>query len=94
MGLYIPGALRTGCVYEGQWSKGEIEGKGTATYSNSDVYEGMFQSGKRHGTGTMRYGSGEAVTGEWVNGALQQQEKQPDGEQPEQATEPPSTASE
>ncbi|MGR3528660.1 MAG: 2-isopropylmalate synthase, partial [Sulfitobacter sp.] len=76
-------------------SKGEIEGKGIATYSNSDVYEGMFQSGKRHGTGTMRYGSGEAVTGEWVNGALQQQADAVQPPQPsEQASEPPSAVSE
>ena len=45
-----------------------------ATYANGDVYEGLFKAGKRQGEGTMKYASGQEATGNWENGALQQQE--------------------
>ena len=74
---------RDGFTYEGDWRRGEIEGQGIARYprrsadgeiTGFDIYEGQFVDGRRQGEGTMRYATGEEESGEWINGALTQEE--------------------
>jgi clan AA aspartic protease (TIGR02281 family) len=43
-------------------------GKGVATYSNSDVFEGTFKYGYRHGEGVLTYAKGGHLKGIWING--------------------------
>ncbi|MCE5347068.1 MAG: hypothetical protein LLG13_12390 [Bacteroidales bacterium] len=54
--------------YEGQFSKGVPEGKGTYTWANGTVYKGQFQSGLMEGKGEMIYSTtrgDSVVTGYW-----------------------------
>jgi hypothetical protein len=62
--------LPDGFSYTGDWTNGEISGKGRATYNNGDVYEGTFVRGRRQGAGTMTYATGQTAQGEWVDGTL------------------------
>ena len=50
--------------YEGQFSKGMPDGKGTYTWSDGIYYEGQWRDGKREGEGKMVY-SDSTVKGIW-----------------------------
>lgn len=43
------------CRYEGEWSNGRINGKGTLRLANGDVYSGEWKDAKRHGIGIYTY---------------------------------------
>ena len=56
--------------HDGQWSEGQIDGLGIATYVNGDIYEGTFRAGVPQGEGLMRYATGEERLGVWDKGEL------------------------
>lgn len=43
------------CRYQGEWSNGRINGKGTIYLANGDRYSGDWKDGRRHGIGTYFY---------------------------------------
>lgn len=58
--------MRDGSFYEGEFSKGEIEGHGCRFSAlNGNKYSGQFHQGEFHGTGTMYYADGNVYEGEW-----------------------------
>lgn len=48
-----------GDVYEGEWDKDEIKGKGTFKFMNGDSYTGSFLKGIRNGVGKYTYANGD-----------------------------------
>jgi hypothetical protein len=52
--------------YEGQFTKGIPNGRGTYKWANGNYYEGEWQKGMRHGAGKMVYPD-STVTGIWKN---------------------------
>ncbi len=36
-----------GSTYDGQWVRGNMEGRGAARYANGDVYEGQWKGSKK-----------------------------------------------
>lgn len=42
-----------GCVYEGDFQKGERHGKGICTFPGGEKYNGSWENGKMHGEGTL-----------------------------------------
>jgi hypothetical protein len=40
--------------YEGNFTKGKIEGKGVMSYPDETYYSGELSDGKRHGLGELR----------------------------------------
>ena len=52
-------------VYEGEFSKDEINGKGTYKYANGDVYEGEFRNGNKEGTGKYTWANGAYYEGSY-----------------------------
>ena len=57
-------------MYTGAMEKGQMHGKGTLVYPNSERYEGDFRHGKRHGYGVYSYQDGGRFEGEWVDDTL------------------------
>jgi hypothetical protein len=53
-------------VYEGEFSDGNQEGKGTLRYGNGDVYTGQFKQGLRSGLGILTYANGNKFQGLWM----------------------------
>ena len=51
-------------MYTGAMEKGQMHGKGTLVYPNSERYEGDFRHGKRHGYGVDSYQDGGRFEGE------------------------------
>jgi hypothetical protein len=51
--------------YEGQFSKGLPDGRGTYTWANGTYYDGQWKNGKKDGSGKMVY-KDSVVTGYWI----------------------------
>jgi len=49
--------MRDGSYYEGDFVKGEMNGKGTRTWEDGTVYAGAFIMGEKHGYGEIQYGA-------------------------------------
>ncbi len=56
-----------GDSYEGDFTKGEITGKGFYTWKNKHTYLGDFVGGKMHGKGLYKWTDGNQYEGEYVN---------------------------
>ncbi len=57
-------------TYEGQFTKGLPDGKGTYTWSTGDVYDGEWKEGYQDGEGTYKFkknGNDTIITGIWKN---------------------------
>ncbi|XP_062611375.1 MORN repeat-containing protein 1-like isoform X3 [Saccostrea cucullata] len=58
--------MADGSYYEGTFTNGEIDGKGTRFFSQTgNKYTGQFSKGELHGRGTMVYADGSVYDGEW-----------------------------
>ena len=55
-------------IYEGDWSRGKMHGKGSRSYSNGSKYIGGFRDGEPHGEGICMYVNGDQYIGEWASG--------------------------
>lgn len=55
-------------VYEGEFTRGQITGKGIYIWSNKERYEGDFVKGIKHGKGIYLWPDGIEYKGEYVNG--------------------------
>ena len=55
-------------TYEGEFTKGVINGVGVYSFKSGDVYQGEFVHGKMHGKGLYKWKSGEEYYGDYVNG--------------------------
>ncbi|MAP01856.1 MAG: hypothetical protein CMD01_03455 [Flavobacteriales bacterium] len=57
--------------YEGEWTDGKRNGKGTMHWSDGTKYQGQWKEDKRHGQGIYTYGEGEwegdVYSGEFKN---------------------------
>ena len=60
--------LETGDIYNGQFVKGEITGKGIFKWKNGEIYEGNFEKGIKHGKGIHKWPDGSEYKGEYENG--------------------------
>lgn len=56
--------MKDGTYYEGDFSEGEMNGKGERRYNDGSIYKGEFRNGERHGYGEIQY----TKTGEWYKG--------------------------
>ncbi|CAD5115533.1 unnamed protein product [Dimorphilus gyrociliatus] len=64
--------MKDGSFYEGEFSKGEIEGHGCRFSAlTGNKYSGQFHQGEFHGHGTMYYGDGSVYEGEWSSNKRQ-----------------------
>ena len=60
--------LKEGNVYEGEFIRGEMTGKGNYIWRNKQRYEGDFVKGIKHGKGIYIWPDGYKYNGEYVNG--------------------------
>lgn len=60
--------LQTGDIYEGQFNKGKMTGKGIFKWKNGEIYKGDFVQGIKHGTGIHKWPDGSQYEGEYNNG--------------------------
>ena len=60
--------LDNGDLYEGDFSKGEITGKGLYIWNNNQQYKGDFVKGIKHGKGKYKWPDGFEYEGEYNNG--------------------------
>ena len=60
--------LQNGDIYDGEFNKGEITGKGLYIWSNKQQYKGDFVNGIKHGKGKYKWPDGYEYEGEYVNG--------------------------
>ena len=58
----------TGEVYEGDFVRNEMEGRGKYSFPCGETYEGQYHQGQRHGTGRTTYPSGNTHEGEYAHG--------------------------
>ena len=56
-----------GDFYEGDFTNGEITGKGHYVWNNKHSYIGDFECGKMHGKGVYKWADGNEYEGEYVN---------------------------
>jgi hypothetical protein len=63
--------IRTGEVFEGEWSDGLLEGKGMHVDADGNRYEGMFSAGVPNGEGRLLSRNGEIFEGTFVDGLKQ-----------------------
>jgi hypothetical protein len=56
---------KNGNSYEGEWTNGKFDGKGTFTWSKGDVYTGYFKDGHRNGNGKYVFKDGTVYDGDW-----------------------------
>lgn len=54
-----------GCIYEGDFHRGERHGEGTCTFPGGERYTGSWGNGKMHGEGTLEV-KGRVLAGENV----------------------------
>ena len=52
-------------VYDGEWKKGQIHGKGRYIWNKNKWYEGEFQQGQKHGIGTFYLNNDPVYSGTW-----------------------------
>jgi hypothetical protein len=57
--------------YEGEFSNGEITGKGTYYWKNGNTYTGQFLKGKIHGKGLYKWNDGGEYEGSYEHGVKQ-----------------------
>ena len=57
-----------GDKYEGEFTNGKPNGKGTYTKANGVVYKGSLKNGVPHGEGTLTSPDGKTKTGSWEEG--------------------------
>lgn len=55
-----------GNVFEGDFKKDNMNGKGVLSYANGDSYSGDYKDDKKHGVGIYKYKSGDTYEGHWV----------------------------
>ena len=60
--------LDSGEIYEGQFTKGKITGKGLFIWKNNQQYKGDFVDGIKHGKGKYKWPDGTEYEGEYKNG--------------------------
>ena len=60
--------LKDGNIYEGEFTRGEMTGKGKYIWQNGQRYEGDFVNGIKHGKGIYTWPDGFEYNGEYVNG--------------------------
>ena len=60
--------LQNGDIYEGNFNRGEITGKGKYIWSNKEQYEGDFLNGIKHGKGVYKWPDGIVYEGEYIKG--------------------------
>ncbi|KAK1262891.1 Phosphatidylinositol 4-phosphate 5-kinase 1 [Acorus gramineus] len=63
MGKYI---WLDGTIYEGEWEKSKMTGKGRISWPSGAKYEGDFCGGFIHGSGTFSGPDGSIYTGPWL----------------------------
>lgn len=51
--------------YEGEFRMGNIEGRGTESWSDGRKYDGDFKNGKKDGEGTFIWPNGNKYIGSW-----------------------------
>ena len=56
-----------GRVYDGEWKKDGINGRGVMRCADGNVYDGMRVDGNRHGQGKQTLSNGDVYTGSWEN---------------------------
>ena len=59
-----------GRKYVGEFKDGNVNGYGTATYSNGTKYVGEFKDFQYHGEGTLTYADGKVDKGIWEKSKL------------------------
>ena len=61
-------ALPVGTTYTvDNWKNGQLNGQGTAAYTDGSVYDGEWVDGVRSGLGTYTWADGSIYIGEWKN---------------------------
>ena len=60
--------LENGDVYEGEFNRGEITGKGLYIWANKQQYEGDFVNGIKHGRGIYKWPDETEYEGDYNNG--------------------------
>ena len=60
--------LPDGSVYDGEWYKTKLHGRGKLQYPNGDTYLGDFRINTMSGQGKMSYADGSYYEGEWRGG--------------------------
>lgn len=55
--------------YEGNWKKGQLEGKAKIEYVSGAIYQGELSNGIRNGTGKYTFENGNYYEGNWKNGS-------------------------
>ena len=58
--------LKDGNIYEGEFNRGEMTGKGIYIWRNKQRYEGDFVNGIKHGKGIYIWPDGFEYNGEYV----------------------------
>jgi hypothetical protein len=56
---------------EGEYRKGQRDGKSITVWANGDRYEGEYRKGKQHGKGAFTWSNGNTYVGEYRDGKLQ-----------------------
>lgn len=56
--------------YDGQWSKGKMNGNGRFCFLDGSTYEGEWRENRRHGTGVATYKEGHTYEGQWKDGRM------------------------
>lgn len=59
--------FNNGNIYDGEWKKGLMHGKGRMTFNNGSVYEGEWEYNLMHGKGVCAYENGDIYEGEFKN---------------------------
>ncbi|AVK77163.1 Morn repeat domain containing protein [Pandoravirus macleodensis] len=54
--------------YEGDFCKGQVDGRGTRVWSNGQRYEGTWSRGEEHGYGVYTWPEGQRYEGDWKGG--------------------------
>ena len=54
-------------LYDGEWFRGKMSGRGTCTFGDGTVYEGEFREDQPHGEGKVKYANGNLYEGQMRN---------------------------
>ena len=58
--------------YFGQWKKGSLLGNVSTVWRNGAFYRGAWDNGAPHGAGTLTLEGGGQISGEWIQGVLEE----------------------